>query len=238
MKNLLNRLLADNRGRGTFRVDNASMADEATIYLYDAIVSDDWCGCGVTAIDFVTALAAITAPTIHIRINSPGGEVFPAQAIAQAIREKPAKCIAHIDGCAASCASWIALAASETFISPGGMVMIHSAETCACGNAADLRETADLLDKVNGILAAGYVKETGQTAEQISAWMAEETWFTAEEAVANGFADRISEAASPNNLAAWNLGAYANAPHPPERKERAPANLEHLRRRLFLAVHL
>lgn len=240
MKKILNRLLADNRGKGTFRVENAA-TDEATIYLYDIIVSDSIFG-GVSAIDFVRALAETSAQTIHLRINSPGGEVFAAQAMANAIREKRAKCIAHVDGVAASCASWLALAADETVISSGGMIMIHQSETLAAGNAADLRERADLLEKVDSILVDIYVRETGQTAEQIMAWMAAETWFKADEAVANGFADRITEAA-PKNLAAWNLTAYANAPkqNPPLAPEDPAAiqrNLQHLWRKLYLAEHL
>ena len=234
--NLINRLLADNRGRGAFRVEN-SASDEATIYLYDTIVSDSLWG-GVSAYDFVQALNAITAPTIHVRINSPGGEVFAGQAMAQALREKPAKCIAHIDGYAASCASWVALACDEVVISEGGMVMIHCAQSCACGNADDLRECADLLEKVDGILVASYAKETGQDSEQIAAWMQAETWFTAEEAVSNGFADSIASS-SPKNSAAWNFSAYANAPTPPPEALRNIDTLpdtEHLRRRLALAT--
>lgn len=208
MNNILSRLLSDNRGRGTFSVRNSS--GDATIYLYDAIVSDSYLG-GVTALEFSSALAGIDASTIHVRINSPGGDVFASQAIAQAIREKNSKCIAHVDGCAASCASWIALAADETVISPGAVMMIHNAMTLAFGNVTDLRKSADMLEKIDGLLIAGYARDTGQDAEKIAAWMAAETWFSAEEAVANGFADRIAESGQ-KNLSAWNLSAYANAP--------------------------
>lgn len=209
MTNILNRLMADNKGRGLFRVDN--QADEVTIYLYDVIVSDsDWGG--VSAIEFVRELAAIDAATIvHLRINSPGGEVFAAQAMAQAIRDRQGKTVAHVDGLAASSASWLAMAADEVVISEGGMMMIHQAMTFAAGNAADMRATAGLLEKVDSILVDVYVKASGQTPEQITAWMAAETWFTAQEAVAAGFAGSIAEP-PPKNLKAWNLSAYA---HPP-----------------------
>lgn len=242
MKNPLIKLLADNRGRGCFRAEKAG--DEATLYLYDAIVSDSYWG-GVSATDFVKELAAIDAKTIHLRINSPGGEVFAAQAMAQAIREKGAHVIAHVDGYAASAASFLALAADEVVISEGGFFMIHKAMTIAFGNADDMQETADLLNKVDGVLVAGYAKETGQDAQQIADWMAAETWFSADEAVANGFADRIAEGAvKPANQ--WNLSAWAHAPKVPENDlapqdqtpPPAPAAVdatEHLRRRLRLA---
>lgn len=240
--NRLQRLLIDNRGKGLFRVDN-KVADEATIYLYDAIVSDSVWG-GVSAIDFVQALAAIDAKTVHLRIDSPGGEVFAGQSMAQALREHPANVIAHIDGLAASAASWVALAADEVVISQGGMVMIHQAQGLAIGNSADLRETADLLDKVDGVLLAGYAQETAQSEAQIKDWMAAETWFTADEAVKYGFADRVASSASASNKA-WNLAAYEHAPQAEPIAEpvaapvaAAPAptfdNTDHLRRRLRL----
>lgn len=233
--NKLMRLLADNRGVGVFKAE--AVGNEATIYLYDAIVSDAYWG-GVSAADFVRELAALKVDTIHLRINCPGGEVFAAQAMAQAIREHSATVIAHVDGYAASAASWLALACDQVLISEGGFFMIHKAITMAYGNADDLRITADLLEKVDGTLVAGYVKETGQEEQQITDWMAAETWFNANESVQYGFADAIAGAA-PKALKQWNLATYNKAPalviQPPEQ---APANdastTEHLARRLRL----
>lgn len=242
--NRLQRLLIDNRGKGLFRVDNKA-ADEATIYLYGAIVSDNYWGDAIAAIDFVKELAAVTAKTIHLRIDSPGGEVFAGQSMAQAIREHSANVIAHIDGLAASAASWVALAADEVVISPGGMVMIHQAQGIAIGNSGDLRETADLLDKIDAVLVAGYAQETAQSENQITDWMTAETWFNADEAVKHGFADRVATAnsnGSNTSRASWNLAAYDHAPaiepppvvDPPAAVPPAPTfdNTAHLRRRL------
>ena len=78
------KLLALNKGKGFFKAETTQ--EEATLYLYDAIVSDSYWG-GVTPLDFAKSLSAITAPTIHLRINSPGGDVFAARAMAQAIKE-------------------------------------------------------------------------------------------------------------------------------------------------------
>jgi len=240
--NQLMKLLADNRGRGLFKAE-AGGGDEATLYLYDAIVSDAWYG-GVAAVDFVKQLNSIEAATIHLRINCPGGEVFAGQAMAQAIREHPANIIAHVDGYAASAASWLALACDEVLISEGGYFMIHKAMTVAWGNADEFRKQVDLLDKIDATLVAGYAKETGQDEAQIAEWMAAETWFNAAEAVEYGFADRIAEGAAKKNLAAWNLAAWQKAPaveagsetEDPDDVPVAPVidATEHLRRRLAL----
>lgn len=245
----LQRLLVSNRGRGFFRAD-AGTADEATLYLYDTIVSDEltaeWWG-GVAPQSFVKALLAIDAPVIHLRINSPGGDVFAGRVIEQAIREAKATVIAHVDGYAASAASYVALAADEVVIAPGGFFMIHKAWSIGYGNSDDLMQLAGLLDKIDSTLVDTYVAKTGQERQQIIDWMSDETWFTADEAVAAGFADRIAECV-PKASAKFDVSAYANAPEgasagavgsPPaaaaaQREAAAKAHTDHLRRRIAL----
>ena len=162
---------------------------------------------------------AVKAETIHLRINSPGGDVFAARAMATAIRAHQSKVIAHIDGIAASAASYVALAADEIEIAAGAFVMIHRAWGVGFGTSEDMRQLADLLDKVDGEIEADYVRETGNTAEAIAVWMDAETWFTADEAVSNGFADRITEGAKAQAL--WNLAAFDRPP--PMAAEAVPA---------------
>jgi ATP-dependent Clp protease protease subunit len=209
-----------------FEVSNDAQASEATIYLYD-VIDAYW---GISAADFVKAIAGISAETIHLRINSPGGDVFEARAMATALRQHKAKVIAHIDGLAASCASWIALAADEVEISAGAFYMIHRSWSYSMGNAADLRAAADLLEKVDEELVAEYVRETGATDEQVRAWLDAETWFTADEAVTHKFADRLASDA-PKDTAAWDVSAFARAPKDllerPAKNIAATAEAEH-----------
>ena len=237
--NPLFRLLAENRatpGR-RFEVRAAAGADEAEVFLYDAIVSDgleaEFFG-GVAPEPFVKALRAITARTINLRINSPGGSVFAARAIEQALRDHPARIVAHIDGLAASAATFVAMAADEVVMGKGALFMVHKAWTMAFGNADDLMDTAALLDKIDGTLVQTYADRTKKPAEQVSAWMAAETWFTAQEAVDAGFADRIAEDDAKARAGAWNLAAYGRAPLPEQQP--ATADAAALLRRLALAA--
>lgn len=202
------RLLALNKGKGFFKVE--ASAEEATIYLYDAIVSDAFFG-GVSALDFVKSLAAITAPVIHLRIDSPGGDVFAARSMVQAMKEHPSKIIAHVDGHAASAATFAVIAADESVISAGALFMIHNAWTIAAGNAKDFTDMATLLSRVDQTLVNDYVAKSGQTEEQIKAWMDAETTFIGKEAVDAGFVTATAETA-PKNRIEWDLSAYAKAP--------------------------
>jgi ATP-dependent Clp protease, protease subunit len=188
-----------------FRIENKS-PEESTVYLYDAIDSF-W---GVNAQDFVKEFSAITAPVINLRINSPGGDVFDARAMATSIKNHPSKVIAHIDGLAASAATYVALSADEVRMADGGFFMIHNAWTLAFGNSADFIEMASLLDKIDGTIINDYAKKTGKDDATIKDWMAAETWFTAQEALDNGFIDSITQENSAKN--SWDLTAYHNAP--------------------------
>lgn len=237
MPNRLLQLLADNRGAKARRfavvVNENAAADEAEVFLYDAVVGSEaeaeWWG-GVAPESFVKALRAITAGTIHLRINSPGGSVFAARAMETALREHRARIVVHIDGWAASAASFIAMAGDEIVMSKGAMMMIHKGWTYMIGNADDMHAEAALLDKVDGTLVQTYVDRSGQSSEQVLEWMKAETWFTAQEAVEYGLADRIAEAGATADadaqahLADWNLAAYLKAPAAARQDRAKPTN--------------
>lgn len=211
--NKILQLLRDNaqqNARQPAKMVRNDATNEATIYIYDAI--DAWWG--IAAKDVATDIAALRPDaTLRVRINSPGGDVFEARAIRTAIQQHPGRTIAHIDGLAASAATTIADAADEIEIAPGGFYMIHNAWTLAMGNKHDMLGAAALLDKVDAAIRADFATRTGKTDAEITAWMDAETWFTAEEAVTNGFAHRLAAGAEPAAKAgAWNLGAYSKAP--------------------------
>lgn len=206
-RNKLLKLFIDNAAKAKRYEVKATDEDEATVYLYDAIGS--WWG--IDAAQFVKDLNAIQAKTIHLRINSPGGDVFDARAIKTTLQQHPATIVSHIDGLAASAATYIALGADTVEIAKGGFFMIHNAWTLALGNANELREVADLLDKVDASIVADYLSKTGQDEDQIKSWMAAETWFSAEEAMEHGFVDSVFDADN-DTQAHYDLTAYDNAP--------------------------
>lgn len=227
MKNRLNKLYADNRKAAARKFEVVAKADssEVDIFLYDHIVSSEeeaeWWG-GVAPESFVKAVYAVDpSHTINLRVNSPGGSVFAARAMEQALRAHKGKVVVHIDGLAASAATFVSMAGDEIVMSKGAMFMIHKAWTGMWGNAEDLRKEADLLDKIDGTLAETYADKTGKDIAAITEWMAAETWFTAQEALEAGFATSIAEAEA--KALAWDLSAYENAPKAERQTQPEPA---------------
>lgn len=232
------KLLASNIKKGFFRAEQSASGAEATIYLYDMIVDSDeeadlWGGVSPGA--FARALAGMTAPEIHLRVKSPGGSVFAARAMEQAIREHSSRIVTHVDGLAASAASFLILPSDEIIVAPGSFVMVHKAWTLAWGNEDDLTKTAGLLSQVDGSLVRSYAAKTGQSEEDVAAWMKAETWFEAERAVELGFADKVAESAKAKAKAtdmasAWDLSAYSNAPKQQQAPQPPQPDREALRR--------
>lgn len=207
-KNKLMQLFKDNAELGKKDIKAEEDGTEATMYLYDAI--GDWYGVG--AKDFAKELSGLSAETLHLRINTPGGDVFEARAMATALKQCGMKVIAHVDGLCASAGTYIALACDEVEMAEGGFFMAHKGWTMDIGNADDFRKTADLLDKVDQSIIKDYATKTGKGADELEAMMAAETWFSAEEALAYGFIDRVAEEDEGKKANKWNLSAYSNVP--------------------------
>jgi len=136
------------------------------------------------------------AERIDLFINSPGGDVFEGLAIYNTLKEHPAPVHVSVRGLAASAASYIAMAGDHIQMGQGTFLMIHNAMTWMGGNAQELRKQASLLDKVDASIAGIYAQRTGRDVKQFEKWMSAETWFTADDAVTNGLADRIAGADS------------------------------------------
>lgn len=192
-------------------------AKEATIYLYGDI--GGWFGLDSEA--WVKEFNNISADTIHVRIDSAGGDIFSARAMKTAIMQSSAKTVAHIDGLAASAASFLAMGADEIEIVDGGFLMIHNAmsliDFLGYYNQADmenlvaeLQKEIGLHEKINEAIANDYAKRTGQDTETVKGWMNDETWFSASEALENNFVNRVYDGEPTNNK--YELSIYANVP--------------------------
>lgn len=170
----------------------AKAAKKAEVLIYD-IIGDGMFG-GVSAKNFAKDLAELgKLDEINVRINSPGGNVFDAVAIHNTLRKNGARVLIDIDGLAASAATIVVMAGHEIRAANNSMLMIHEPWIMTMGSAHELRESADILDKIRGTILDTYVARTGAPEKKISDMMLAETWFTAAEAQELGFVDKVTE---------------------------------------------
>lgn len=209
LNRLKNRLFEVKAGAPSYGI-KAAAEDVAEVTLYDEIG-----GWGVSSDQFARDLSKVTAKTIRVRINSPGGSVFEGMNIFNALRRHGARIETHVDAIAASIASIIAMAGDEIHMAENAYLMIHNPWGVAIGDAEEMLKMAEVLEKLQNTSAEIYAKRSGKTAEEAAAWMADETWFTAEEAKAAGLADVIHETV-PGPAARFDLSEFAKAPDMPE----------------------
>jgi len=151
--------------------------------------------------------------------------VCSSDLIRTAIREKRQSgknITCKIDGFCGSAAVGIAAACESTSIPASAWFMIHDPAVFAYGYfmAEDFTKGLNMLVKIKQGIVAAYAAKTGKDKQELSDLMAAETWYTGEEAVANGFCDEVmfeDEAAAdkpptPENAAAFDVSMYQNAP--------------------------
>lgn len=175
--------------------------NEGEVMLYGLISESTWWGDEVTPKQFDEDLKSLgNVEWINVRINSGGGDVFAGQAIYTMLKRHSAKIRVHVEGLAASIASIIAMAGDEIIMATGSMMMLHNPAMTIWQDCEsdDFRAYADVLDKVKESLMAVYAKRTGKTIDDLASIMDKETWYTAEDAVNEGFATKVDDGISIN----------------------------------------
>lgn len=161
---------------------------ELRLYIYGFIGGWD-----NNAKDILRQLEHSNAEKIHVHINSGGGSAFDGIAISNLLKNHRAEVIIHVDGWAASAASIIAMAGDKIIMPANTLMMIHQASAFVYGNADQLEKLASDLRKVDKAVSASYKNRFVGSEEELDRLLEEETWLTANEAVALGFADEVSD---------------------------------------------
>lgn len=192
-----------------------SVGDAEEILLYDYVgwpYNDPY--------DLAQHLKSLNGKDITVRINSPGGDVFDGLTIYSFMREYKGKITTKIEGLAASMASVIALAGNEVQAHKHAMYMIHEPLVLTVGNQHELREVAELLQKMTANFVDIYSEKVGGKKRDIQAKMKEETWMTASEAKEYGLIDSVID--FPAAVAGFELSVFANAPDTLQSEQRKP----------------
>ena len=180
------------------------------LFVYGQIGPAEWGFIGGDSI--VDALAMLGDGPVNVRLNSPGGSVDEAVAAVENLRRHSGEVTVSVDALAASAATLLLVSGFKTTAAPRAMVMIHEPHTIAIGDAASMRKTADILEKYRDSLVDAYAQKMDATRDEILSMVADETWFTAKEALAIGLVDSISEVSeAPKALAS--PGMFR---HPPQ----------------------
>jgi len=172
-------------------------AGESVDIMIYGIIGDSWYEESVTARQFIADLKALEKDftRINVRINSPGGSVFDGLPIFNALRSSTSEIHTYNDGLCASMAGLILLSGKTVHTADNALLMLHSPMSGCQGNASDIQQVLDMLDKVQDSLIACITNRKGMTAEDIKAkyFDYKDHWLNADEAKAEGFIDVVEK---------------------------------------------
>jgi ATP-dependent protease ClpP protease subunit len=187
-----------------YRIKNQS-GGPTQLHIYDEIGYF-----GVSASDLVRDLADVSGD-LEVHINSPGGDVWDGVAIYNALLARNNVSV-HIDGIAASIASVIAMAGNPILIARNAQMMIHEGFAMSIGNAQDMRDLAEQLDRASNNIASIYSDHTGRPIAYWRDVMKAETWYSADEAIEAGLADRLIDSGAGRRASEpqdkWDMSVY------------------------------
>ena len=190
--------MSDEKNKKYWDIKNKT-DESADLYIYNEIASWGEGNYATSARSFKRDLDDLgNIKELNIYINSPGGSVFEGISICNMLKRKKYIKNVYIDGLAASIASVIAMAGDNIIMPKNSMIMIHNPWTFTYGNAKDLRETADRLDKICDSIKETYLEKAGDFLDYdtLTELMNEETWFSADEAFDIGLCTKVEEESS------------------------------------------
>lgn len=168
---------------------------------------------GFSSNDVIEALARVGRDAdITVRINSGGGIATEGSAIYSALRAHRGNVLTVVEGVAASAASLIAMAGDKVAMQLGAVMMIHDPSGFTAGTAKDHSKSVETLEAIAESMAQIYAEKSGKTVEEARQDMLDETWLTADEAVAAGYADEIDIELPEAPPTAFNYRLYQHAP--------------------------
>lgn len=177
-----------------------------------------WFDEGFTATEVIAALARVGDDNdVTIRLNSGGGIATEGSAIHAAISRHSGKTTVVVEGIAASAASLLAMAGDEIEMSLGSTMMIHDPSGFTFGTAADHEMSLRALNALATSFSSIYAAKSGRTAAQCRDDMKAEIWLAPEDAVSQGYANRVGPKPANDNdadpsVAAFDYRIYAHAP--------------------------
>lgn len=122
--------------------------------------------------------------TVEVNMNTYGGEVFEAVAMATLFKMSPANKVFNILGICASAATMLFQPEDRVNVAKGAMIMYHKPQVGVSGDAFTLRAVAKRLDKIeNENIIKNLMLRTNKQPIEIAELIKNEWWMTSDEAI-------------------------------------------------------
>ncbi|MBU2897692.1 Clp protease ClpP [Vibrio hepatarius] len=194
-----------------YTLKNEASDKTAQLYIYGDIGGWD-----IEAIDLVKALQQIGDKDLMMRVQSYGGSVYEGLAMFNVIKAHKGKTIGVVDGLAASIATYMLMACDEIHMPENSTFMIHNPSIGAWGEEDEIESALTQVKNAKTTVSSAYVERSGRHLEDVLAAMAQETWFTAQQALEWGLIDKVIDSVDLTNCFkesdASEIAKFKNAP--------------------------
>lgn len=171
---------------------------KAVVKLYGQI--SDWGANNATLLSERLEAAATSSDSIDMHIHSYGGSVIEGSMIYNSIKKSSKPVDVYIDGIAASMASVVAMAGRKIFMSENAFIMIHAPAGSAGGRGtvADHQTSINILTATESNFVKAICARSGKDEKTVRGWLERDTWFSAEQALAERLIDKIVDPVATN----------------------------------------
>ncbi len=154
---------------------------------------DSYAGTGITPAMVKTALDEAAGEDIEVELTTFGGNFFDGVAILDLLRSYKGKKTGYGSSIVASAGTVISLGIDRSLVTPTTIFMIHNDQGWSSRDHNQMREDADLYERMSNLIADEYVKKTGKKLAEVKKMMDDETWLMGKEIVDGGFADGMED---------------------------------------------
>jgi len=130
-------------------------------------------------------------PTIHLRINSYGGEIFAGLSTVDVIRSLRTKVYTYVEGAAASAATLISIAGKKRFIGKNSFMLLHQLSSVCAGTFERLEDEHENNKRIMNSMKSLYKEYTKIPMKELDKILKRDIWFDANTCLKYGIVDAI-----------------------------------------------
>lgn len=130
-------------------------------------------------------------PTIHLRINSYGGDLFAGLSVVDTIRSLSSHVYTYVEGAAASAATLISVCGKKRFIGKNSFMLVHQLSSISSGTFEQLEDNHENNKRLMALIKSVYKQYTKITMKDLDNILKHDIWWNSEECLKHGMIDEI-----------------------------------------------
>ena len=167
------------------------------IYFYSGVETKNVLGLNKTirelSAEIQHSAAVLECPpaSIFLHVNSHGGDLFSGLAAMDEIRKSKTPIISIVDGCAASAATLMTIAADKRQINKHAYMLIHQLSSGMWGKYTEMKDEMENVDNMMKTIREIYLEYTKLPKKKLDEILEHDLWFDAKTCLKYGLVDEI-----------------------------------------------